>query len=170
MVYLTHSPSQAAAGHECLEELSHSHTSCSPSRKAPQGFQQPALPVGQKFPAWATEKHYVLFYFKCTVHPQAAPPFVLIPLNRFLLALYFYALERGLGDSWGFLDAQTIKSPPASRRHGFKSWVRKNSWRRERLPTPVFLPGESHEQRSLAGYSPWGPKETQRSNTTLGEK
>ena len=32
-------------------------------------------------------------------------------------------------------------------------------WRREWLPTPVFLPGESHEQRSLAGYSPWGHKE-----------
>ena len=31
-------------------------------------------------------------------------------------------------------------------------------WRREWLPTPVFLPGESHEQRSLAGYSPWGHK------------
>ena len=29
-------------------------------------------------------------------------------------------------------------------------------WRRERLPTPVSLPGESHGQRSLAGYSPWG--------------
>ena len=26
-------------------------------------------------------------------------------------------------------------------------------------PTPVFLPGESHGQRSLVGYSPWGPKE-----------
>ena len=32
--------------------------------------------------------------------------------------------------------------------------------RREWLPTPVFLPGESHGQRSLAGYSPWGPKES----------
>ena len=27
------------------------------------------------------------------------------------------------------------------------------------LPTPIFLPGESHGQRSLAGYSPWGHKE-----------
>ena len=26
-------------------------------------------------------------------------------------------------------------------------------------PTPVFLPGESHGQRSLVGYTPWGPKE-----------
>ena len=33
-------------------------------------------------------------------------------------------------------------------------------WRKEWQPTPVFLPGESHEQRSLAGYSPWGYKES----------
>ena len=33
-------------------------------------------------------------------------------------------------------------------------------WRRERQPTPVFLPGEFHEQRSLVGYSPWGCKES----------
>ena len=29
-------------------------------------------------------------------------------------------------------------------------------WRRKGQPTPVFLPGKSHEQRSLAGCSPWG--------------
>ena len=33
-------------------------------------------------------------------------------------------------------------------------------WRREWQPTPVFLPGEFHGQRSLAGYSPWGCKES----------
>ena len=33
-------------------------------------------------------------------------------------------------------------------------WVRKISWRREWLPTPVFLPEESHAERSLVGYSP----------------
>ena len=33
-------------------------------------------------------------------------------------------------------------------------------WRREWQPAPVFLPGESHGQRSLAGYSPWGHKES----------
>ena len=32
-------------------------------------------------------------------------------------------------------------------------------WRRKRQPTPIFLPGKSHGQRSLAGYSPWGLKE-----------
>ena len=32
-------------------------------------------------------------------------------------------------------------------------------WRREWLPTPVFLLGAFHGQRSLVGYSPWGHKE-----------
>ena len=45
------------------------------------------------------------------------------------------------------------------RRPGFDSWIRKTPWRREWQPTSVFLPGESHGQRSLAGYSPWGRKE-----------
>ena len=40
-----------------------------------------------------------------------------------------------------------------------ETWVGKILWRREWLPTPVFLPGKSHGQRSLAGYSPWGCKE-----------
>ena len=33
-------------------------------------------------------------------------------------------------------------------------------WRRKWQPNPVFLPGESHGQRSLASYSPWGCKES----------
>ena len=36
----------------------------------------------------------------------------------------------------------------------------RSSWRREWQPTPVFLPGEFHGQRSLMGYSPWGCKES----------
>ena len=44
------------------------------------------------------------------------------------------------------------------RRHRFDPWVRKIPWRREWQPTPVFLPGEFHGKRSLAGYSPWGHK------------
>ena len=38
-------------------------------------------------------------------------------------------------------------------------WVRKIPWRRVRQPIPVFLPEESHGQRSLAGYSSWGRKQ-----------
>ena len=40
-----------------------------------------------------------------------------------------------------------------------QSWVGKILWRRAWQPTPVFLPGEFHWQRSLMGYSPWGHKE-----------
>ena len=42
----------------------------------------------------------------------------------------------------------------------FDPWVGKIPWRRAWQPTPVFLPGESHRQRSLVGYSPWGHKES----------
>ena len=37
---------------------------------------------------------------------------------------------------------------------GFSPWVGKIPWRRERLPTPVFVPGEPYGHRSLLGYSP----------------
>ena len=46
------------------------------------------------------------------------------------------------------------------KRHGFDPRLRKIPWRRAGQLTPVFLPGESHGQRSLAGYSPWGCKES----------
>ena len=42
----------------------------------------------------------------------------------------------------------------------FNPWVGKISWRRKWQPTPVFLPGKCHGQRSLVGYSPWGRKES----------
>ena len=46
------------------------------------------------------------------------------------------------------------------RRCGFHPWVGKKPWRRKWQPTPVFLPGKSHGQSSLAGYSLWGHKES----------
>ena len=55
---------------------------------------------------------------------------------------------------------QQIKNLPAMQKTLVNSWVAKIPWRRDRLPTLVFLPGESHAQRSLAGYSPWGGKES----------
>ena len=42
----------------------------------------------------------------------------------------------------------------------FNPWVRKIAWRRKWQPTPVLLPGKSHGQKSLAGYRPWGGKES----------
>ena len=56
--------------------------------------------------------------------------------------------------SWASLVAQLVKNPPVCGRPGFDPWVGKICWRRERLPTPVFWPGEFHGL-----YSPWGHKE-----------
>ena len=56
------------------------------------------------------------------------------------------------------LVAQRLKRLPAMQ----ATWVEKIPWRRKWLPTPVFLYGESHGQRSLVGYSPWGRRESDR--------
>ena len=58
------------------------------------------------------------------------------------------------------------------RDHGFSLWVRKIPCRRVWQHTPGFLPGESHGQRSLAGHSPWGRMEVDRTEVaahTQGE-
>ena len=51
-----------------------------------------------------------------------------------------------------------VKNLPANAgnimRQGFDPWVGKIPWRKAWQSTPVFLPGESHEKRSLVGYSP----------------
>ncbi|XDA76554.1 hypothetical protein R6Z07F_006698 [Ovis aries] len=46
------------------------------------------------------------------------------------------------------------------KRLGFDPWVGKILWRRKWQPTPVFFPGKSHAQRSLAGYGPRGRRES----------
>ena len=56
------------------------------------------------------------------------------------------------------LEAQMVKNLPAMW-ETWIPWVRMIPWRREWLPTPVFLPGKFYGQRSLAGYSPWGCNE-----------
>ena len=50
--------------------------------------------------------------------------------------------------------------------HGFYPWIREIPWRRAWQSAPVFLPGESHGQKSLAGYSPWGGTESDMTEAT----
>ena len=57
------------------------------------------------------------------------------------------------------LVAQMVKNSLVMQGTWVNTWVGKIPWRRQRLPTLVFLPGEFHGQRNLAGYSPWGQKE-----------
>ena len=53
-----------------------------------------------------------------------------------------------------------------SKRFRFNPWVRKILWRRAWQPTPVFLPGESHGQRSLAEFSPYSCHESDTTKVT----
>ena len=80
-------------------------------------------------------------------------------------ASYRYRFRYKYRYRWGFLDGSVVKNPPTNgedgcRRHEFDPWVWKIPWRRKWQPIPVFLPGESHGQRSPAGYSPQGHKES----------
>ena len=74
---------------------------------------------------------------------------------------YFSLLHLNLrqGISGVLLVAQVVKSLHAEDLDSIQSLDQKEPWRREWLPIPVFLLGESHEQRSLVGYSPVGCKE-----------
>ena len=58
------------------------------------------------------------------------------------------------------LVAQMVKKMPAI----WETWVpslgQEDAWRREWQHAPVSLPGESHEERHLVGYSPWNHKES----------
>ena len=75
---------------------------------------------------------------------------------------------------WASQVALVVKNLPVTagdKRHGFDPWVGKIPWRRKWQPTPVFLPGEFHGQKSLVGHSPWGRKEldtTERLSTHTG--
>ena len=65
------------------------------------------------------------------------------------------------GSLWIALVAiQMVKNPPAMQDTRVDSWVEKIPWRKQWLPISVFLPGESQEQRSLAGYIVYGATES----------
>ena len=53
-----------------------------------------------------------------------------------------------------------VKNLPAMQETQVQSLDREDPLEKGMVPTPVFLPGESHGQRSLAGYSPWGRTES----------
>ena len=68
-----------------------------------------------------------------------------------LLIVYDYLELRGF--SRGSVGKESL-AVQKTQEMQFDPWVRKISWRRTCQPTPVFLLGKSHGQRSLVGYSP----------------
>ena len=61
---------------------------------------------------------------------------------------------------WASLVAQMIKNPIAMWETRVPSLGWEDPWRRDWLPTPIFLPREFHGQRTLVGYSQWGHKQS----------
>ena len=64
------------------------------------------------------------------------------------------------------LVAQLVKNLLQCGRPGLDPWFGELSWRRKWEPIPVFLPGESHGERSLGGYNPQGHKESDTTEET----
>ena len=99
---------------------------------------------------------------------QEAPPHPATPsfpplVNSSLLLLcskifYYFLVACPLPRA--SLVTKTVKNLPACGKHGFNPWVGKIPWKRKWQLTPIFLPGESHGQRSLAGYSSCDCKES----------
>ena len=80
--------------------------------------------------------------------------------NLIITCLYQHGLPRWLSGkesaSIAGATGDTVSIPRSGR----------SPWRRAWQPTPVFLPGESHGQRSLVGYGPWGRKESDMTEAT----
>ena len=116
-----------------------------PSRKQNQG--------------WIPGSHFVQNPLLATmVIRQAAMPFSTIRgPNQGIIHFFITANIPGGSDG-----KETTCQCRRYRRLRFDPWVGKAPWRRKWQPTPVFLPGEFHGQRSLEGYSPWGCKESDR--------
>ena len=67
----------------------------------------------------------------------------------------YISRNRNAGSYELFFLMSILFSMEASLETGFSLWVGTIPWKREWQPTLVLLPGKSHEQRSLAAYSPW---------------
>ena len=106
-----------------------------------------------------------------TRHPRASRIYIPLKYTLSILQDRLYTEPYINSYSLALLVAQMVKNLLQCRRLGFDPWVGKILWRRSWQPTPVFLPGELHEQRSLAVSSPRGHKEsgmTKRLSTIQG--
>ena len=106
----------------------------------------------------------LLLHHSCpsSFYPKAQYSFIVVSCPAFpfykLNTPVFFSLSPQLLQP-NSLVAQMIKNPLSMQETWVWPWVGKTPWRGAWQPTRVFLPGEFHGQRSLAGYSPWGCKE-----------
>ena len=97
----------------------------------------------------------VAYLHDFTLFPLPGFPFPLFSTERTSPPSQFKcnSLLPGTGLPRGHSSKESTCQCRRLKRHRFHPWVRKIPWSRKWRPTPVFLPGESHGQRSLAGYS-----------------
>ena len=79
--------------------------------------------------------------------------------SRYLCLLICNEIKEEYAEIWASQVALVVKNPPTNAgnmRCKFDPWVWKIPWKRAWQPSPVFLPGESHWQKSLVGYNPQG--------------
>ena len=113
---------------------------------------------------------HLLAIMNNTVMNICGQVFMWINMLSFLLGLYLgikllYHMVT-LGFSGGTSGKELSFQFRRCKKTWFDPWVGKTPRRRAWQPTPVFLPGESHGQRSLAHYSPWGCKESDMTEAT----
>ena len=127
----------------------------------PQYFcHPPSLPHKETPYPWAVTPHFSTpspwnfvymeanSVFFCEIHPCCT-------LNQYFIPLCGWIIFYSMGLSGGFPGGSESKESAFN-----AGMVGKIPWRRKWQPTPVFLPGKSHGQRSLVGYSPRGCKES----------
>ena len=105
-------------------------------------------------------RSHSLYTLLCTLRKTVLPPLCICGAEgtlhkagkaiTSLLKIYYWLSRRLTGK----------RSACQCRRRGLDPWVGKTPWRRPWQPTPVFLPGKSHGQRSLAGYGRCSHKES----------
>ena len=120
-----------------------------------------------------------MFQFLSFLSPSlcAPPPFLCLLLASFQCKGYnssIHILEIIMMLIWVYIQYRTslvalvVKTLTAVQETQVRSLDQEDPLEKEWLPTGEFLPGETHRQRNLAGYSPWGCKELNTTNTTEG--
>ena len=87
-------------------------------------------------------------HFSCLSLQLALLPPAVQFISHFILRLFSVKVTVGL--PWWLCGKEPAPQRRRQKRRGFDLWVRKIPWRRKWQPTPVFLPGESHEQRNIS--------------------
>ena len=144
--------------------MSRCRQGCAPS----EGWKEESLPLLASAGCW-----HSLFFLGLWQHHSSLYFSLLVPMPLcgcaqgsllfWLKGLYYMTCSSFPGGTSGEEPACQYRRPKRCR---FDPWLKKIPWRRKWHPTPVFLPGESHGQRSLVGYSPWGCKELDMTEAT----